>query len=70
MTKRVNVVITSIILGAKKRSVNTNKTLSELTSCSGVSGDDRAKFIVGIVTASAPSIDAKAKKVKMIFIII
>jgi hypothetical protein len=63
------VVITKIILGAKKSSVKTTKTLSELTNCSGVSGDDSAKFIVGIVTDSAPKKETKVKSSRKYFII-
>jgi hypothetical protein len=32
-------------------------TFNDETSCCGVSGADKAKFIVGIVTDSAPKID-------------
>ena len=60
MTNLVNVVITKIILGAKKSSVKTTKTLSELTNCSGVSGEESAKFIVGSSTASAPKKETNA----------
>ena len=36
--------------------VSNTKTLSELTSCSGVSGAPNWKFMVGTVTDSAPNI--------------
>ena len=50
--------------GAKANIVKTTKTFKLVTSCCGVSGALKLRFIVGTVTVSAPKAEAKIKNIK------